>query len=214
MKIFLDTANLNEIKKYADWGIIDGVTTNPSLVAKEGVDFETRVKEICTVISGPVSAEVISITAEEMIEEGRKIREWATNVFVKIPMTPEGLKATKILAEEGTKINMTLIFSAAQAVLAAKAGAALVSPFVGRLDDVGNDGMDRVAEIVEIFENYSFETEVLAASIRSPLHFLTALRAGADIATIPPELLDKLVTHPLTESGLEKFLKDWEKMQA
>jgi transaldolase len=176
------------------------------------VDFETRVKEICEVISGPVSAEVLSTTAEEMILEGRKIRGWAPNVFVKIPMIAEGLKATRILSGEGTKINMTLIFSPAQAVLAAKAGATLVSPFVGRLDDIGHDGMESVAEIVEIFEIYGFETEVLAASIRSPLHFLTALRAGAHIATIPPDLLDKLVSHPLTDAGLEKFLQDSKKM--
>lgn len=213
MKIFLDTADISAIKKYAEWGIVDGVTTNPSLVVKEGVDFETRIKEICEVIKGPVSAEVLSVTAEEMILEGRKIRNWAPNVFVKIPMIAEGLKAIKVLSEEGTKINVTLIFTPAQAVLAAKAGATLVSPFVGRLDDIGHDGMEIVSEIVEIFENYSFETEVLAASIRTPMHFLAALRAGAHIATIPPELLEKLVSHPLTESGLEKFLKDWQKVQ-
>jgi transaldolase len=210
MKIFLDSANIDDIKKYASWGIVDGVTTNPSLVAKEGVDFETRVKEICEVIIGPVSAEVVSTTAPEMIEEARKIQQWAPNVFIKIPMITEGLKALRVISAEGMKTNVTLVFSAAQALLAAKAGATLVSPFVGRLDDIGEDGMALIDDIVQIFETYGIETEVLAASIRHQHHVLSAMRAGADIATIPPALLDKMVAHPLTDKGLAAFLKDWE----
>jgi transaldolase len=178
MKIFLDSANIDDIKKYASWGIVDGVTTNPSLVAKEGVDFETRVKEICEVISGPVSAEVVSTTAPEMIEEARKIQQWAPNVFIKIPMITEGLKALRVISAEGMKTNVTLVFSAAQALLAAKAGATLVSPFVGRLDDIGEDGMALIDDIVQIFETYGIETEVLAASIRHQHHVLSAMRAG------------------------------------
>jgi len=210
MKIFLDSANLEDIKKYISWGIVDGVTTNPTLVAKEGVDFETRVKKICEVVSGPVSAEVVSTTAKEMIKEARIIQKWAPNVFIKIPMIAEGLKALKVISAEGMKTNVTLVFSAAQALLAAKAGATLVSPFVGRLDDIGEDGMVLVADIVQIFKNYNIKTEVLAASIRHQHHILSAMRAGADIATIPPNLLDKMVGHPLTDKGLAGFLKDWE----
>ncbi len=213
MQIFLDTADVAAIKKFAAWGVVDGVTTNPSLVAKEGVDFETRVKEICQVISGPVSAEVVSTTAAEMIAEGRKYAKWASNVYVKLPMTPEGLAACKVLSAEKVPINVTLVFTPAQAVLAAKAGATLVSPFVGRLDDIGQDGMALVADIVNIFANYDISTKVLAASIRHPEHVLEALRIGADIATMPPEVLEKLPHHPLTTSGLEKFLSDWKKTQ-
>ncbi len=213
MKIFLDSANIKDIKTYASWGIIDGVTTNPSLVAKEGVDFETRVKEICEVVEGPVSAEVISTTAPEMIEEAQKIQKWAPNVFIKIPMIPEGLKALKVISAEGMKTNVTLVFSPAQALLAAKAGATLVSPFVGRLDDAGHDGMEVVADIVQIFQTYGVQTEVLAASIRHQHHVLTAMRSGADIVTIPPKLLEKMARHPLTGMGLKAFLKDWEGMK-
>lgn len=213
MKIFLDTADIEQIRKYADWGIIDGVTTNPSLVAKEGVDFETRVKEICEVISGPVSAEVISTTAEEMLKEAEDIVKWAPNVCIKIPMIPEGLKAVKVLSAKGIKTNVTLVFSSAQALLAAKAGATYVSPFVGRLDDIGHNGMELVSDILQIFETYGVDTEVIAASIRTPLHILTAMKLGADIVTIPPQFLEKMAVHPLTDKGLEQFLKDWEGMK-
>ncbi len=212
MQIYLDTANLEDIKKYASWGIVDGVTTNPSLVAKEeGVDFETRVKEIAKVISGPVSAEVISVDAEGMVEEGRRNASWAKNVFVKLPMTTEGLKACKVLSSEDVKINMTLIFSASQALLAAKAGATLVSPFVGRIDDINHDGMEVIYDIVDIFATYGIETKVLAASIRHQQHVLESMKAGADIATMPPSILEKMAAHPLTDSGLAAFLSDWEK---
>ena len=213
MKIFLDTADLSIIKKYADWGVVDGVTTNPSLVAKEGVDLETRVKEICEVIPGPVSAEVLSTEKDAMIDEARIIAKWAPNVFVKLPMTPDGLRALSVISEEGIKTNVTLVFSPAQAVLAAKAGATLVSPFVGRLDDIGQDGMEIIDDIVSIYATYGFDTEVLAASIRTSQHVLTAMRLGADIATIPPKLLDQLAAHPLTDKGLAAFLADWEKAQ-
>jgi transaldolase len=212
MKIFLDSANLADIKKYAAWGIVDGVTTNPSLVAKEGVDFKTRVQEICEVIDGPVSAEVVSTTADGMIKEAREIATWAPNVFIKIPMISEGLKALKVISGEGMKTNVTLVFSAAQAMLAAKAGATLVSPFVGRLDDIGYDGMDLLADIVHVYDNYGIETEVLAASIRTNQHVLMSMKIGADIATIPPSLLDKMVANPMTDKGLAAFLKDWEGM--
>ncbi len=210
MKIFLDTADIKIIKQYADWGVVDGVTTNPTLVAKEGADFETRIKEICEVISGPVSAEVLSTEKDAIIEEARKIAKWAPNVYVKLPMIPEALKALSVISKEGIKTNVTLIFSPAQAVLAAKAGATLVSPFIGRLDDIGQDGMEIIQDIVSIFETYQFETEVLAASIRTSQHILTAMRLGADIATIPPKLLDQLAAHPLTDKGLAAFLADWE----
>lgn len=211
MKIFLDTADIKAIRKYADWGVVDGVTTNPTLIAKEGVDFEARVKEICAIIEGPVSAEVIATEKDAMIAEAKKIAKWAPNAYVKLPMTAEGLRALHVIAGEGIKTNITLIFTPAQALLAAKAGATLVSPFAGRLDDIGQDGMDIVSDIVQIFHIYDIKTEVLAASIRSPQHVLSAMRAGADIATIPPELLDKLVMHPLTDKGLAAFLADWSK---
>ncbi len=214
MKIFLDSANIEDIKKYASWGIVDGVTTNPSLVAKENVDFKTRVQEICNVVDGPVSAEVVSITADEMIAEARNIATWAPNVVVKIPFIEEGLKALKVISAEKIMTNVTLIFSPAQAMLAAKAGATFVSPFAGRLDDIGEDGMEVVAEIVNIFQIYGIKTKVLAASIRSNQHILQAMRVGSDVATIPPKLLDKMIAHPLTDKGLAAFLKDWEGMKA
>jgi transaldolase len=213
MQIFLDTAHLDDIKKYAQWGIVDGVTTNPSLVAKEGVDFKTRVQEICQVIPGPVSAEVISTTAAEMVQEARNIATWAPNVVVKIPFIEEGLKALSIISREGIRTNVTLIFSPAQAMLAAKAGATFVSPFAGRLDDIGEDGMAVVEDIVNIFRMHGIDTKVLAASIRTPQHVLQAMRMGADVVTLPPNLLDKMISHPLTNKGLEGFLKDWENMK-
>lgn len=211
MKLFLDTANLEDIKKYASWGLVDGVTTNPSLIAKEGVDFEKRVKEITKVIKGPVSAEVVSNDAKEMITQGKKFATWAKNIYVKCPMTPEGLIATQALTKAGIRVNMTLVFSAAQALLAAKAGAAFVSPFIGRIDDMGQDGMELIAEIVEIYRNYSFKTEILVASVRSPKQVADAAMLGADICTVPTAIYDKLVKHPLTDTGLEKFLSDWNK---
>jgi len=214
MKIFLDTASVKEIREAAGWGILDGVTTNPSLVAKEGRDFYEVVREICSIITGPVSAEVVSVTTEEMIREGREImrRIGAPNVVVKIPMIREGLRAIKTLSSEGIRINTTLIFSASQALLAAKAGASFVSPFVGRLDDVSHVGMDIVREIRSIFDNYDFTCEILAASIRNPLHVIDAATIGADIATMPFAVLESLIKHPLTDVGLQKFLKDWEKL--
>ncbi len=214
MKIFLDTANVKEIREAAGWGILDGVTTNPSLVAKEGRDFLEVVREICAIVPGPVSAEVVSTTADEMIKEGRDIlrRVGAPNVVIKIPMIREGLRAIKTLSSEGVKINTTLIFSPSQALLAAKAGAAMVSPFVGRLDDISQVGMEIVRDIRTIFDNYDFKCEILAASIRHPVHVVEAARMGADIATLPFAVLEALIKHPLTDIGLQKFLKDWEKM--
>ena len=213
MQFFLDTANLEDIKKYAAWGIIDGVTTNPSLIAKEGVSLENRIKEILDVIDGPISAEVISEDAEGMLREGRIYAAWHPNIFVKVPMTAEGLKAVKMFSEEGIKTNVTLVFSLGQAILAAKAGATLLSPFVGRLDDISEDGMMLINEIVTAFRNYSFETKVLVASIRHPTHVMDAALIGADICTIPPTVLEQLVKHPLTDSGIEKFMADWEKVK-
>jgi len=210
MKLFLDTANLDDIKKYASWGLVDGVTTNPSLIAKEGVSFEKRVKEITTVIKGPVSAEVISSDWEDMVKEGMKYAKWAKNIYVKCPMTPDGLIATQKLSKEGIRVNVTLVFSAAQALLAAKAGAAFVSPFIGRIDDMGQDGMELIEEITAMYANYDFKTEVLVASVRSARQVTEAAILGADICTVPAPIYDKLVKHPLTDQGLEKFMKDWE----
>lgn len=214
MKFFLDTANLEDIKKYAAWGIIDGVTTNPTLVAREGVDFETRIKEIGEVVDGPISAEVVEASAEEMIAQGKKIAKWHKNIFVKVPMTEDGLKTVKALSIEGIRTNVTLVFSTTQAVMAAKAGATFVSPFVGRVDDISYDGIELIADIVAVFRTYGFDTEVLSASIRHPKHVVDSMRVGADIATIPPNLFDKMVKHPLTTSGLASFAADWEKFQA
>jgi len=213
MKFFLDTANIEDIKKYAAWGIIDGVTTNPSLIAKEGVSLESRIKEIAEVVNGPISAEVIGDTAEIMIKEGREYAKWHKNIYVKVPATPEGLKATKVFSEEGIRTNVTLIFSLGQALMAAKAGATLVSPFVGRLDDISQDGMQLIQEIVMTYQNFGFQTEVLIASIRHPRHVLDGAMMGADIATMPPKILDQLIAHPLTDQGIEKFMADWESVK-
>lgn len=209
MKLFLDTANLEAIKKYAAWGVVDGVTTNPTLIAKEGVSLEKRIKEIAKVVNGPISSEVISTDLEGMIAEGLKYAKWHKNIFVKLPMTPSGLQACKILSSEGIKINMTLIFSSGQALLAAKAGASLISPFIGRLDDISEDGMALIAELIQIFSNYKFAAKILVASIRHPRHVIEAARLGADIATMPPEVMEKLINHPLTDKGLAAFLADW-----
>ncbi|OGH59843.1 MAG: fructose-6-phosphate aldolase [Candidatus Magasanikbacteria bacterium RIFCSPHIGHO2_01_FULL_33_34] len=213
MKFFIDTANIEEIKKYATLGMLDGVTTNPSLLAKEGVNFEKRIKEILKVVKGPVSVEVIATDTKGMIKEGKKYATWGKNVYVKVPCTFDGLSAVRSFSKESIKTNVTLVFSANQALLAAKAGATLVSPFVGRLDDIGKVGMDIVAEMLTIFENYQLKTQVLVASIRSTEHVLKAAMLGAHIATIPAKILEELIKHPLTDKGLEKFLDDWNKMQ-
>ncbi|MGB9858899.1 MAG: fructose-6-phosphate aldolase [Moorellaceae bacterium] len=213
MRIFLDTANLEEIKKANDLGIISGVTTNPTLVAREGRPFRQVLEEICRIVQGPVSAEVISQEALGMVREARELAAIHPNIVIKIPMTAEGLKAVKQLSGEGIKTNVTLIFSANQALLAALAGATYVSPFVGRLDDVSHKGTDVLADIVPIFAQYGFSTEVIAASIRHPLHVLEAARLGADIATVPYQVLMQMIKHPLTDIGLARFLADWEKLQ-
>jgi transaldolase len=213
MKFFIDTANLGEIRKSVELGLIDGVTTNPSLLAKEGGDPIEVLREITKIVQGPVNAEVVSLDAEGMIREGLAHSKLGQNIVIKVPMTLEGLKATRRLASEGFKVNVTLIFSAIQALLAAKAGASYVSPFVGRLDDVSQVGMDIVREMLTIFENYGFETEVLVASVRHPVHVLEAALAGAHIATLPFKVLEQLSKHPLTDSGLSKFLEDWKKLK-
>ncbi|EXX89663.1 transaldolase [Paenibacillus darwinianus] len=213
MKFFLDTANVEEIKRIAKLGLVDGVTTNPSLVAKEGRDFKEVVQEICGIVSGPVSAEVIGTKADDMLKEAFEIAEWAPNVVIKLPMTEDGLFATHALAEKGIKTNVTLVFSAAQGLMAAKAGATFISPFVGRLDDIGTEGMKLVQDLNIILTNYGFTTEIIAASIRNIGHVEQAALAGAHIATIPGSLLPSLWKHPLTDIGIEKFLSDWSKMQ-
>lgn len=213
MKLFLDSANLDEIREVAGWGVLDGVTTNPSLCSKENVTFEDNIRAICALTSGPVSAECVSLKADEIIPEARILARIAPNVAVKIPVGLEGLKATKTLVGEGIAVNMTLIFSAGQALLAAKAGARFVSPFIGRLDDVSEDGMALIEEIVEIFENFRITTEVIVASVRHPRHVIEAARIGADIATVPFAVMQKLVLHPLTDAGVEKFLADWRKVK-
>lgn len=213
MKFFIDTANLGEIKKAAELGLIDGVTTNPSLLAKEGGDPLETLRAITKIVEGPVNAEVVSLDAEGMVREGLAHAKMADNIVIKVPMTLEGLKATKRLTSEGFHVNVTLIFSALQALMAAKAGATYVSPFVGRLDDASHDGMDLIRQMVTIFENYAFETQVLVASIRGPLHVLEAALAGAHVATIPYKVLGQLAKHPLTDVGIEKFLADWEKLK-
>lgn len=212
MKFFIDTANLDEIREANELGMIDGVTTNPSLVAKEGdVDFKERIAAICEIVRGDVSAEVTALDKEGMLREGRELAKIAPNVVIKCPLTLEGLKATRTFREEGTKVNVTLCFSAAQALLAAKAGASYISPFIGRLDDIGQDGMVLIRDIVQIYDNYGFATEVLAASIRHPMHIVDCALAGADVATIPFKVITQLVKHPLTDKGLEGFLSDWKK---
>jgi transaldolase len=211
MKFFIDTANVDEIKEALSMGMVDGVTTNPSLIAKEGRVFEEVIQEISEIVDGPISAEVISLEAEGMVKEGRELAKIHKNIVIKVPMTVDGLKATRLLAQETIKTNVTLIFSPLQALMAAKAGAAYVSPFVGRLDDLSQDGMQLVEQIVEIFSNYAYDTEIIVASIRNPLHVLDAALAGADIATIPFSVLSKLAAHPLTDKGIAAFLSDWDK---
>lgn len=211
MKFFLDSANISEIKESVALGLIDGITTNPSLVAKEKKDFRKLIEEICQIVDGPISAEVVATDEEGMIEEGRSLAGIHKNVVVKVPMTANGLKATRRFAKEGIRVNVTLIFSPAQALLAAKAGATYVSPFIGRLDDVGQVGMDLIDQIVTIFSNYNFKTEVLVASIRNPIHVIEAAQIGAHVATMPFAVIQQLLKHPLTDIGLAKFLADWEK---
>ncbi len=212
MKFFLDTANLNEIREAASYGFLDGVTTNPSLVAKEGnVEFKQHIAAICEIVQGPVSAEVTSVDVEGMLREGREYAKIAPNVVVKCPLTREGLKATHQLSEDGIKVNVTLCFSAAQAILAAKAGASFISPFLGRLDDIGENGLNLLSEIIEIYSNYSWKTEVLAASLRHPIHVIEAARLGSDIGTMPFKVIDQLFNHPLTDKGQAQFLADWHK---
>ena len=214
MKIFLDTANLEVIKKYNDMGLLDGITTNPSLLSKEGGDPQKTMEEISRIIKGDVSLEVVAVNYEGMMEQGRRLRKYGDNVVVKVPMTAEGLKACKALTAEGIPVNVTLIFSPNQAILAAKAGAKYVSPFIGRLDDVGKDGMNLIREIKQIYPNYDFKTQILVASIRHPMHVVDAAKIGADVVTLPPAVLEKMLKHQLTDIGLKNFLADWEKLKS
>jgi transaldolase len=213
MKLFIDTANLNEIRDAAAMGLVDGVTTNPTLVAKEGRPFRQVIEEICQIVDGPISAEVTAVECEGMLKEGRELAKIHPNVVVKVPLIPEGLKAVRRFSEEGIKTNVTLCFSATQALLAAKAGAYFISPFVGRLDDVSEEGMGLIRQIVAIYRNYDFKTQVLVASVRHPLHVVDAAMVGADIATMPYAVIMQLSKHPLTDIGLKRFLADWEKLQ-
>ena len=213
MKIFLDTANISAIKMYNDMGLVDGITTNPSLMAKEGGDPQKVMEEIVQIIKGDVSLEVLSMETNGMLEEGRRLRKYGSNVVVKCPLTPEGLKACKILTSENIPVNVTLCFSVNQAILAAKAGAKYVSPFIGRLDDNGQDGMNLIREMHQVFENYKFSTQILVASVRHPMHVVEAAKIGADVVTLPPDVLGKMLKHPLTDVGLKNFLADWEKLK-
>ena len=214
MKIFLDTANLEAIKKYNDMGLLDGITTNPSLLSKEGGDPQKTMEEISRIIKGDVSLEVVATDYEGMMEQGRRLRKYGDNVVVKVPMTADGLKACKALTAEGIPVNVTLIFSPNQAILAAKAGAKYVSPFIGRLDDVGKDGINLIREIKQIYPNYDFKTQILVASIRHPMHVVDSAKIGADVVTLPPAVLDKMLKHQLTDIGLKNFLADWEKLKS
>ncbi len=213
MKIFLDTANIPAIKLYNDMGLVDGITTNPSLMAKEGGDPQKVMDEIVRIVKGDVSLEVLSTETNGMLEEGRRLRKYGNNVVVKCPLTPEGLKACKILTAEGIPVNVTLCFSVNQAILAAKAGAKYVSPFIGRLDDNGKDGMSLIKDMHQVFQNYKFSTQILVASVRHPMHVVDAAKIGADVVTLPPDVLGKMIKHPLTDVGLKNFLSDWEKLK-
>jgi len=212
MKFFLDTANLDELKKGANWGVVDGVTTNPTLISKENVTTEEQIPRICEIVDGPISAEVVSTATEEMLPEGRRLAKIHRNIVVKLPLTRDGIKACSILSKEGIRVNVTLCFSPAQALLAAKAGAYFVSPFLGRLDDIGWEGMGLIRDIVTIYKNYGFSTQILAASLRHPIHVIEAAKAGAHIGTMPFKVLDMLFNHPLTDNGLAQFLKDYSKV--
>jgi|SRR5271170_141058 len=212
MKLFIDTGSLVEIQKAAELGVLDGVTTNPSLIAREGnIDFFTRIREICKLVKGPVSAEVVSTNKDGMLKEAEELIKIADNITIKLPTIPEGVKACKVLADRGIKVNMTLVFQPLQALIVAKAGATFVSPFLGRLDDIGQDGMQVVREIRQIYNNYGYKTQILAASIRSPLHLVQAAMIGSDVATVPFKVIEEMLNHPLTESGLKHFLEDWAK---
>jgi transaldolase len=214
MKIFLDTANLQSIRTYNDMGLLDGITTNPSLLAKEGGDPQKAMEEITRIIKGDVSLEVVATDYSGMMDEGRRLKKYGQNVVVKVPMTADGLMACKSLTQEGIPVNVTLIFSPNQALLAAKAGAKYVSPFIGRLDDIGQDGMQLIADIKQMFSNYEFKTQILVASVRHPIHVVDAAKIGADVVTLPPDVLGKMLKHPLTDIGLKNFLADWEKLQS
>lgn len=213
MQLFLDTANLGEIRKGAETGIISGVTTNPTLILKEGKDYKKTLREICSIVKGPVSAETVSLDAEGMVREGKDFAKIAKNIIIKVPMTPQGMKACRMLTEEGIKVNTTLVFSANQALLAAKAGTYIVSPFIGRLDDIGQTGMGIIREIKQIYSNYGIKTQILVASVRNPIHVKEAALIGADIATIPFKVYEQLFQHPLTDKGIKMFLDDWDKLQ-
>ena len=213
MKFFIDTANVDEIREAASLGILDGVTTNPSLVAKEGRDFHQVLREICSIVNGPISAEVTALDRDGMLEQGLELAKIHPNITIKVPLTKDGLQACKSLREKNIKVNVTLCFSPSQALMAAKAGASFISPFVGRLDDISHEGMDLIRQIRIIYDNYGYETEILAASIRSPMHVVESALAGADVATIPYKVVMQLIKHPLTDIGLEKFMADWKKMQ-
>jgi len=212
MKVFIDTANIEEIKEVASWGVLDGVTTNPTLISKENKPAEDLLKEICSIVKGPISGEVISLDAKGMVDEARELAKIAKNLVIKIPLTKDGLKAVKILSSEGIKTNVTLCFSATQALLAAKAGASFISPFIGRLDDISAVGLDIIADIRLIYDNYGFKTEIIVASIRNPLHVLESAKLGADVATVPHKVLEQLLKHPLTDIGIKKFLDDYKKI--
>lgn len=213
MKLFIDTANVDEIKEIAEWGVVDGVTTNPSLIAKEKRDFKEVVTEITGIVDGPISAEVVSLKHDEMIEEAKELAKIHKNIIIKVPMTEEGLIAVKELHAMGVKTNVTLVFTSTQALLAAKAGASYVSPFLGRLDDISTNGLNLIEEIMDIFNNYDYDTEVIAASIRHPMHVVECARLGCDIATVPYKVFKQMLHHPLTDSGIERFLKDWESVK-
>ncbi|KXB47543.1 hypothetical protein HMPREF3188_00513 [Tissierellia bacterium KA00581] len=213
MKFFIDTANVDEIKEINNWGVIDGVTTNPSLIAKEKRDFKQVIKEIASIVDGPISAEVISLDSKNMVNEARELAKINKNIVIKIPMTEEGLKAVNILSKENIKTNVTLVFSATQALLASKAGASYVSPFLGRLDDISTDGMNLIEDICQIFSIYDIDTQIIAASVRTPMHVLQIAKSGADIATVPYKVFKQMLKHPLTDIGIEKFLKDWESVK-
>jgi transaldolase len=213
MKIFLDTANIASIRHYSEMGMVDGITTNPTLLSKEGGDPEEIINEIVKMVQGPVSLEVISTEVNQIMEEAYILKQYGSNVVIKVPMIPDGLKAVKKLREEGIDTNVTLVFSATQALLAAKAGASYVSPFIGRLDDIGNDGMSLISDINQIFKNYQYNTKILVASIRHPLHVIESAKAGADVVTLPPDILGKMFLHPLTDNGLKTFISDWENLK-
>lgn len=213
MKLFIDTANLDEIREISSWGVLDGVTTNPTILSREKMDYRTLIDAILKLVDGPISVEAVSEKAEKIIEEARILSKISENIVVKIPITPEGLAATKVLSKEGVKVNMTLVFSVNQSILAAKAGATYASPFLGRLDDIGSDGMTLLSDIVTVYQNYGFKTQIIAASIRSPQHVVDAALIGADVCTIPYKVFTQMVRHPLTDKGIERFLNDWKKVK-